>query len=685
MRAELGRIDWDSKLTGNTESCWSEFKDLILEVERRYVPTMKAKTGSRKAIWMTHRAWKMVAKKRKVFAKYKDRDHPAVRTVNKKTTKAIDEAKLNFEKKLAENIKKDTKSFFAYARGHNKLKTVPGSLVDDNGREVESVQEITEEFNNYFASVFTKEDPGGVVQCGQSASDETVEQLTGLVIEESEIKKKLLKMREDKAPGVDKLLPRLLCNVVEEICRPLWLIFNKSLEEGTVPDDWRRANVSPLFKNGCRNKAENYRPVSLTSQICKIFESLVRDAIVLHLEKLQLIRDSQHGFRKGRSCMTNLLTLLETVTKSMDDGDSVDVIFLDFAKAFDKVPHKKLLRKLENHGIAGKLRQWIESWLSDRFQRTCIKGFRSSWRRVTSGVPQGSVLGPILFLIYINDLDSGVMSWILKFADDTKIYRTIGCSEDRKILQQDLDRLVEWSTEWQMSFNEKKCKVMHIGKGAQHTYSMNNCNIEEVKIEKDLGVIISNDMKMLSQCKYAYAKANRMLGLIRRTIKCKSVDIMLRLYKSLVRPHVEYCSSVWAPHYVKDKDLIEKVQHRFTKMIPRMKHMQYEDRLKELGLWTLEERRHRADLVEAFKIVKGLSDIPCAKFFEIDTASRTRGHCLKLIKTRFSTSHRQHAFSQRVINSWNSLDQSAVEASTVNSFKNALNRLRATRKGLFLD
>ena len=154
--------------------------------------------------------------------------------------------------------------------------------------------------------------------------------------------------------------------------------------------------------------------------------------------------------------MTNLLTLLETVTRCLDKGDSVDIIFLDFAKAFDKVPHKRLLRKLENHGIGGKLWQWIESWLEGRLQRTCIKGIRSSWRKVTSGVPQGSVLGPILFLIYINDLDSGVMSWILKFADDTKIYRRVGDSDERRQLQHDLDKLISWSKEWQMLFNDKK-------------------------------------------------------------------------------------------------------------------------------------------------------------------------------------------------------------------------------------
>jgi len=234
-----------------------------------------------------------------------------------------------------------------------------------------------------------------------------------------------------------------------------------SLETGVVPQDWKEAIVSPLFKKGSKAKPENYRPVSLTSIIGKILESIIKDQIASHLDHFNLIQKSQHGFTKGKSCLTNLLEFLEGVTSDLDDGNSVDLVYLDFAKAFDKVPHRRLAKKLEAHGIGGCILQWIENWLSKRRQCVGINGVYSSWRDVTSGVPQGSVLGPILFVIYINDLDSDLVSHIGKFADDTKMYKSVNCIADVEMLRNDLTRLDEWSREWQMQFNIDKCVVMH--------------------------------------------------------------------------------------------------------------------------------------------------------------------------------------------------------------------------------
>lgn len=355
----------------------------------------------------------------------------------------------------------------------------------------------------------------------------------------------------------------------------------------------------------------------------------------------------------------------------------MDVVFLDFAKAFDKVPYKRLELKLKSHGITGKLLMWITDWLNNRRQRVCVNGSKSIWQAVLSGVPQGSVLGPILFLIYINDLDCGITNWILKFADDTKIFGTSCDIHQRRKLQDDLNALFHWSTEWQMLFNVDKCKVMHFGKhNAQYDYTLNNKPLVKVTEERDLGIVISGDLKVSQQCSQAYSKASKLLGVLNRSIVYKSKDIMLKLYKSLVRPHLEYCTAAWSPHYVKDKELLERIQRRFTRMIPELKGLSYSDRLKALKLWTLEERRIRADLIEVYKMLNGLSDVSFRSMFTLDLSKRTRGHSYKLIKSRFNTDLRQHFFSDRVIKFWNSLEDSTVSAPSLNCFKQRLGQQR---------
>ena len=208
-------------------------------------------------------------------------------------------------------------------------------------------------------------------------------------------------------------------------------MFNLSLEEEIVPSEWKEANITPLFKKGSRNKPENYRTVSLTSVVCKLLEPLIRDHMVEFLEKHKLINTYQHGFLNARSCLTNLLCFLEEITKWVDDRSPVDVVYLDFQKAFDKVPHQRLLLKLNAHGIGKEVINWIEKWLTHRRQRVIVDGDISNWKSVLSGVPQGSVLGPILFLIYINDLEDDISSKVLKFVDDTKVFRKVTNDTDK--------------------------------------------------------------------------------------------------------------------------------------------------------------------------------------------------------------------------------------------------------------
>ena len=235
----------------------------------------------------------------------------------------------------------------------------------------------------------------------------------------------------------------MLFELREELASPLAKLFNSSLESGSVPSDWRDAGVTPLFKKGKKSEAQNYRPVSLTSLICKIMESILKDEIMKHLDKFSLIRDSQHGFLKGRLCLTNLLDFLENITIKIDERTPVDLIYLDFAKAFDKVPYQRLFKKIYAHGIGGEILEWIKSWLTGRRQKVSVNKSYSSWQYVLSGVLLGSVLVPLLFLIYINDLDVGVLSKLVKFADDTKFGRGVANELEVNILRNDLNKIFQ--------------------------------------------------------------------------------------------------------------------------------------------------------------------------------------------------------------------------------------------------
>ncbi|CAM5122732.1 unnamed protein product [Eretmochelys imbricata] len=304
----------------------------------------------------------------------------------------------------------------------------------------------------------------------------------------------------------------------------------------------------------------------------------------------------------------------------------MDIVYLDFQKAFDKVPHQRLLRKLSCHGIRGKILSRIENWLKDREQRVGINGKFSEWRGVTSGVPQRSVLGQILFNLFTNDLEKGVNSEVAKFADDTKLLKIVKTKADCEELQKDLKKLSDWATKWRMKFNVDKCKVMHIGKNnANYTYNMMGTNLATTNQERDLGVIMDSSLKMSMQGAAAVKKANGMLGIIKKGIENKMENILLPLYKSKVRPHLEYCIQMWSPHLKKDILALEKVQKRATKMIRGMEWVPYEERLKRLGLFSLEKRRLRGDMTEVYKIMSGVERVNKEKLFTCSHYIRTRG------------------------------------------------------------
>ena len=456
--------------------------------------------------------------------------------------------------------------------------------------------------------------------------------LDNILFNEEQVLKLWKGIDETKSRGADNIHPKLVKETAMQIAKPLTTLFQKSMDMGIVPTDWKLANVTPIHKKGPKHLSSNYRPISLTSIICKTMERIIRDSLMEHMEQNSLFTDLQHGFRKGRSCITQLIEVIDEWTENLNNHDSIDAIYLDFQKAFDTVPHKRLLAKLERYGIKGSVLRWISSYLTNRQQRVILNGKESQWQTVTSGIPQGSVLGPTLFLIYINDLPDVVENVVKLFADDTKIYSVVNNEYQQLKLQEDLDSLMNWSDTWLLRFNSSKCKHLDMGREADTSYSIGDTEIQRISHEKDLGVIVDPQLKFQHHISSSVKKANRKLGLIRRSFTHMDKEMFLALYKSIVRPHLEYGSSIWSTIYKKDKIAIENVQRRATKLVPGIKHLSYCERLRTLGIPSLQYHRIRADLVETYKIINEIDIVNRNIFPQNPARTKTRGNSCKIYK-----------------------------------------------------
>ena len=409
------------------------------------------------------------------------------------------------------------------------------------------------------------------------------------------------------------------------------------------------------------------------------------------MKKHKLLSPAQHGFLVGRGCLSNLLETIDCITFALAHGHNVDVILLDFAKAFDKVSHRKLLHKLRAYGVGGKLLDWISDFLTMRKQRVVLGEHASDWSDVKSGVPQGSVLGPILFILFINDMPEDLVSKLKLYADDSKLISVHDRPNSTILTQLELARLVDWADVWLMELNLDKCKVLHFGKkNARVEYIMTNNEVSHVLeasvCERDLGVQLTDNMKWHAQCASAAAKANRVLGMLGRTFVCRDIKVWELLYRSMVRPHLEFAASVWNPTDAGDIDVLERVQHRATRMVKSIRQLSYEQRCKLFGLTSLRLRRARGDMIQMRKLVLHPDELdlsvplqPHHALQATGPAASTRGHQLRLASEPLFTASRSDGAARRAeffvcrsVPLWNKLPASVVLAPTVSAFKAAL-------------
>ena len=683
-------LDWENLLQfKNVQDSMDAFEHIYHKAVEKHVPTKVIDGDTKfKAPWLNKAALRQIRRKHSAWVRYlntKQGQHFLDFVCERnKATHVIRKAKRAFEKNIASYCRKDQRSVWKYVKSQSKMTSRIPNLIDKHGKLASTDKEIAEALSKQFEDMFTKEDTSNLPSIPPKKL--ITEPLSTFGVTREIVEKELKNLIPTKAMGVDKLHPKILKELSSVISHPISLIAQKSLDEGKLPRNWRDGIITPIFKKGAKSDPANYRPVSLTSIVCKCVERIFIRYMIKHVKANQLDTTRQHGFTPGKSITTNLLETFNVFTEALMHNVPIDCVYLDFMKAFDRVPHQRLLLQIASFGITGQALAWIKAFLSDRRQRVIVNGEQSEWVSVSSGIPQGSIMGPILFSLFINDLPEEVTNQINLFADDCKLYQPLHTEDDYIQLSIDLVKLEQWANRMQMKFHPEKCKVLHLGKNNPHQkYHMTKSNgtahtLESTELEKDLGIFTDTKLSFTNHIQNKINAANKVLGFIKHSFKHIDKDMFLLLYKSLVRPHLEYGSCMWNPHLKYNADAIERVQRRATRLVPGLSDFNYEERLITLNLETLSYRRRRADLLETYRILTGIHSLNTSchcrlcpnKHMLTPAIGSTRGHSMKLQQQQ-ATGLRCHFFSSRIIQDWNNLSEKTVTSTSIESFKTNLN------------
>ena len=679
--AYLSTVNWlaVSEAYNTASLMWGRFVEIVTAGFELYVPkTVRVKRKASRPYYPKSvrtlqskklECWRLLRNFRtpKLAAKYA--------ALTQKCSDAIQNFHLHLENRLIE--KGNLGNFYKYA--NKKLNGSNGiaPLRDKDGRIVNSNSEKASLLNEYFSSVFTRDN--GVIDDAR-LPQRVEQQMAAVFFTPEAVQKSIRGLKSNSSAGPDGLPAVFFKNAASLICFPLSVIFNLSLQTGDLPVIWKNASVTPVFKKGSPSDPSNYRPISLTCIACKLMECTIKDGLLLHLKQHGLIDRNQYGFLSRKSTTSHLLDCTLDWNLALNAKHNVDVVYLDFAKAFDSVVHNKLLAKLKCYGVNNMLLSWIEAYLVGRSQFVRIEGSVSSTCSVISGVPQGSVLGPILFLIFINDISTCVSQNVTTklFADDTKLYSILHDSSSCNSLQKSLDSISGWSDHWQLKLSPTKCTVMRI-KAAHTTCSAPSYHIGSVSLPvivmcNDLGVSYDSCLNFKSHIDKIVSKASCRAKLILKCFVTRDAHVLMSAFSVFVRPLLEYSSVIWSPFTKTEIGRIESVQRRFTKCIQSIKSCSYRERLIKLGIDSLYCRRLKFDLIMCYKILNNLIDIDSSRYFTAPTYSATRkNHQYKLFKSRVVSCRDANFFTNRVIDLWNSLPCLVVCAPSVSCFKKRLN------------
>ena len=613
LNEELMKIDWDRKFENlDVSEMLTIFIESLYEECTKHVPLK----GS-------HKGRSHIPRDRRVLMRNRANINRNLRVANhRRRNKLIKQLELiefklldshkneakSKENKAVDRIKDNPKYFFAYAKGKSQIR-VPIGPLEKGGAIVSDPQEMSGILQEQFVTVFSQ--PKLSASEIEDLLSTECQGLIEVMVTEANVQDAIEDISSSSAPGPDGVPPLLLKKCKTSLSRPLCLLWNKSLATGKIPNDLKLGLIIPVHKSGPRTEAKNYRPITLTSHLIKVNERIITKKLIGYLEEKSLLNNRQHGFRKRRSCLSQLMDHYQSLLNIMETGHAADVIYLDFAKAFDKVDHGLLIEKLTALGIGGSVLKWIHVFLTNRLQTVKVDNLQSCTADVVSGVPQGTVLGPILFLLFIGDIDSELrFARASSFADDTRVVKEIGNAEDAAQLQADLKTLYEWAECNNMKFNGGKFKHLRYGPlsidGGNYLTEEQD-EIDEVTSLGDLGIIMSGTGNFDDHINAICQRGSNMAGWILRTISTRKSFPMLTMFKALVLPIMEYCCQLWSPHKQYLIRNIEAVQRNFTAKISGTDGLKYKDRLKYLRIYSLERRRDRYMIIYVWKVIQGLA------------------------------------------------------------------------------
>lgn len=659
--------------TRTPNSNWELYKNELLNLKTKFIPSLLVKSDSNNP-WFNNHLKRLRNRKKRLYRSAKSKNEPLAwdryQSCATEYVKEIADAKDKFfSTDLLSILHTNPNKFWRLLSPKSKANHL--QLTNTDGQPIDSDKCATF-LNDYFTSVFNPASNAAITAqpCTPSSAQPDI-QFSPIGIA------KLIKtLKLTSSAGCDDINSKLLKNTILVSSEILCLIFDQSVRTGQVPDDWKKGKITPVFKSGNRSSPANYRPISLTCISSKLLEHIIASHVMNHLESINFFFPYQHGFRKFYSCETQLAEFAHDILVDMDDNLQTDAIFLDFAKAFDRVPHNQLLSKLTCLGLPTNIINWIQDFLTGRMQFTFANNNQSPLTAVTSGVPQGASLSPLLFLIYINDLPTNIKSKLRLFADDCVLYSAIKSPDDNSILQDDLNTIALWCNNWLMPLNLSKCKLISFSRKRSiihHAYNINAVPICPVTSYKYLGVHMTPSLSWELHIDTICSEASRTLGYLRRNLKSAAIEIKKLAYLTFVRPKLEYASSIWHPSQAYLTTNLESIQNRAARFITS----QYSPgtsitSLKQsISLPSLVSRRHIARLC----LLHGAYYHPKSRHDLLKPPHRTSArlnHTQPIAHIPGRTSAFTSSFFPNAITLWNSLPDNIVSCTDRASFRKKL-------------